>query len=130
MFRIYRRWGAAPRIELDPRYKITPAGRWVGELHGFGSSSHCSAITLDITSSSGMFVGEGMVEDPRGGPSIGCTLEGDEHRGGIQALFWLHATAYREPLIAHGEFEASRQGLEVSWRDENGGSGLLLLQRI
>ena len=130
MFRIYRRWGAAPRIELDPGYKITPTGRWVGELRGADPTSQSCAIALDLTCASGIFVGEGMIEDPAGGPSFGCTIEGDEHRGAIQALIWLHKEAHREPLIAHGRFRTLQHELDANWRDGNGESGSLLLQRI
>ena len=130
MFIIYRRWGAAPRIELDPRYKIASTGRWVGELRGKNPSSHCCAIALDLTSSSGIFVGEGMIEDSKGGPSFGCTIEGDEHRGAIQALIWLQNEARLGPLVAHGKFNASRHGLDAHWRDGSGASGSLFLQRI
>lgn len=130
MFRIYRRWGAAPRMELDPGFRISSSGRWVGEVRGLAESSVRCGLTLDMSSAAGLIVGQGLIEAPDMGPSISCTLEGDENFGMVSLLLWLQSTDWRAPLLVDGSFDVPKRDLSATWRTKDGASGPLSLRRI
>tara|TARA_R100001126_G_C4765597_1_gene119869 strand:- start:156 stop:548 length:393 start_codon:yes stop_codon:yes gene_type:complete len=130
MFRYYQRWGATPRLELDPGFRFTPSHRWVGELRGLDANCMRQAVALDIARASGMFVGQGLVEAPSCKEPTACTLEGEDRSFGQPMLLWLHRTDTLQPLEIIGGLDAAQTTLSGEWDNRNGSSGFLVLRRI
>lgn len=130
MFRMYRRWGAAPRMELDPSFRIRSHGRWVGDFINLDHEERRCVATLDLASATGLLVGDGLMAIGAKGASIQCSIEGEEVASGLSMLIWLQSPFWRAPLEAHGAFDATRTVLNGEWAHSDGLEGDFVLRKV
>ena len=130
MFRLYRRWGATPRLEIDPGFRFPPRQRWVGHIRGLGGTDQRHAVTFDITGASGLFAGQGLIDQLRSVESTEFSMDGEEAFGEMAMLFWLDHAEYRDPLEAVGEFDSTQTELSGDWTSVHGEQGMFFLRRI
>ena len=130
MFRFYRRWGAAPRLEIDPSFRFKPRRHWVGSIRGLGGAEESHPIAMDMSGASGLFAGHGLIDQFRLPDSTAFSMDGEEAFGELAMLFWLNNSDYKEPLEAVGEFDATHTELSGDWTSAYGEEGMFFLRRI